>query len=266
MKWYFPCRLTKERDLARTELEVCKHDLDKLEADLNIISGENERLKKDQQNSGSSSAVTSNGLEKGSKEILEAKENEIQKLSERVKSLESEVQMLKDDKSALERQKNELEKALQNGGQHANHSEAGASDKVDSGMVAEKEKKIAELSEQIKVYKNELSDKQKEAQHEKQELQKVIEEMREELKKGGGSGALPPEVEALNKELSKAKQEVKEAAVERERFQSQLEMLVQELEQKQVSFLSHFVDYHFCPLFLSFVHYDCHCVRYLILE
>ena len=137
MKWYFPCRLTKERDLARTELEVCKHDLDKLEADLNIISGENERLKKDQQNSGSSSAVTSNGLEKGSKEILEAKENEIQKLSERVKSLESEVQMLKDDKSALERQKNELEKALQNGGQHANHSEAGGSDKVDS---AEKEK------------------------------------------------------------------------------------------------------------------------------
>ena len=264
MKWYFPCRLTKERDLARTELEVCKHDLDKLEADLNIISGENERLKSEskQQNS-SSSNVTSNGLEKGSKEILEAKENEIQKLSERVKSLESEVQMLKDDKSALERQKNELEKALQNGGQHANNVEAGGSDKVDS---AENQKKIAELSEQIKVYKNELSDKQKEAQHEKQELQKVIEEMREELKKGGGSGALPPEVEALNKELSKAKQEVKEAAVERERFQSQLEMLVQELEQKQVSFLPHFVDYHFCPLFLSFVHYDCHCVRYLILE
>ena len=141
MKWYFPCRLTKERDLARTELEVCKHDLDKLEADLNIISGENERLKKDQQNSGSgsSSAVTSNGLEKGSKEILEAKENEIQKLSERVKSLESEVQMLKDDKSALERQKNELEKALQNGGQHANNVEAGGSDKVDS---AENQKKI----------------------------------------------------------------------------------------------------------------------------
>merc|ERR1712062_778602 len=67
-------RLTKERDLARTELEVCKHDLDKLEADLNIISGENERLKSEskQQNS-SSSNVTSNGLEKGSKEILEAK-------------------------------------------------------------------------------------------------------------------------------------------------------------------------------------------------
>ena len=243
MKWYFPCRLTKERDLARTELEVCKHDLDKLEADLNIISGENERLKKDQQNSGSSSAVTSNGLEKGSKEILEAKENEIQKLSERVKSLESEVQMLKEDKSALEREKKELEKALQNGGQHANHSEAKDGDKnVDS---LEKEKKIAELSEQIKIYKSELNDKQKEAQHEKQELQKVIEEMREELKKGGGSGTLPPEVEALNKELSKAKQEVKEAAVERERFQSQLEMLVQELEQKQVSFYTHFVDYHF---------------------
>ena len=79
-----------------------------------------------------------------------------------------------------------------------------------------------------------MADKQKEFQHEKQELQKVIEELR--VAKGGG--ALPPDVEALNKELSKAQTEVKEAAVERERFQSQLEMLVQELEQKQVSFRS----------------------------
>ena len=204
--------------MARTELEVCKHDLDKLEADLKKISGENERLKSEQ------NSVTTNGMEKGSKEILESKENEIQKLSERVKSLESEVQMLKEDKAALERQKSDLEKAPQNGGQ----------DNVDS---MEKNKKIAELSEQIKIYKSELNDKQKEFQHEKQELQKVIEEMREELKKGGGTGDLPPDVEALNKELSKAKQEVKEAAVERERFQSQLEMLVQELEQKQVSVL-----------------------------
>ena len=201
--------------MARTELEVCKHDLDKLEADLKKISGENERLKSEQ------NSVTTNGMEKGSKEILESKENEIQKLSERVKSLESEVQMLKEDKAALERQKSDLEKAPQNGGQESDSME--------------KNKKIAELSEQIKIYKSELNDKQKEFQHEKQELQKVIEEMREELKKAGGTGDLPPDVEALNKELSKAKQEVKEAAVERERFQSQLEMLVQELEQKQVS-------------------------------
>ena len=92
---------------------------------------------------------------------------------------------------------------------------------------------MQELNEQIKTYKAELADKQKEFQHEKQELQKVIEEQRDQIKKGGDSSS-PADVEALNKELQKAKQEVKEAAVERERFQSQLEMLVQELEQKQV--------------------------------
>ena len=215
----FLCRLTKERDLARTELEVRKHDLDKLETDLKVIASENDRLKSEQ------NSVT-NGLEKGSKEILESKENEIQKLGERVKSLEAEVQMLKEDKSALEKQKNDLEKALQNG--DSKH------DNVDGAAVAENQKKIIDLTEQIKIYKSELADKQKEFQHEKQELQKVIEELR--VAKGGGD--LPPDVEALNKELSKAQKEVKEAAVERERFQSQLEMLVQELEQKQVSFQS----------------------------
>lgn len=45
---------------------------------------------------------------------------------------------------------------------------------------------------------------------------------------------MPPDVDKLTQELGKAQKEVQEAAVERERFQSQLEMLVQELEQKQV--------------------------------
>ena len=220
MKLYFCTRLTKERDLARTELEVRKHDLEKLETDLNRVSSENDRLKTEQ------NSVT-NGLEKGSKEILESKENEIQKLGERVKSLEAEVQMLKEDKNALEKQKNDLEKALQNGASEKH-------DNIDGAESKENKKKIIELTEQIKIYKSELNDKQKEFQHEKQELQKVIEELR--VSKGGGD--LPPDVEALNKELNKAQIEVKEAAVERERFQSQLEMLVQELEQKQVSFRS----------------------------
>merc|ERR1739842_134597 len=91
-------RLTKERDLARTELEVCKHDLDKLEVDLKVQNDENKRLKSEQNS-------MTNGLEKGSKEIIEAKENEIQKLSERVKALESEVEMLKKDKAALEKKR-----------------------------------------------------------------------------------------------------------------------------------------------------------------
>ena len=115
--------------MARTELEVRKHDLDKLETDLKLIANENDRLKSEQ------NSVT-NGLEKGSKEILESKENEIQKLGERVKSLEAEVQMLKEDKSALEKQKNDLEKALQNGGADTKH------DNVDGAEVAANKKKI----------------------------------------------------------------------------------------------------------------------------
>merc|ERR1712173_283191 len=91
------------------------------------------------------------------------------------------------------------------------------------------------------IMKAELSDKQKEFQHEKLELKKVIDEQREQIQKGGSSKQLDgkqtapgPDVEALNKKLSKAEMEIQEAAIEKERFQSQLEMLVQELEQKQI--------------------------------
>ena len=174
-----------------------------------------------------------NGLEKGSKEVLEAKENEIKKLSENNKKLQSEIEQLKKEKTALEKQREELEKALKDGG------------KVDSVDAANKEKKITELNEQIKIMKAELSDKQKEFQHEKLELKKVIDEQREQIQKGGNNKQTPdgkqtapsPDVEALNKKLSKAEMEIQEAAIEKERFQSQLEMLVQELEQKQVKFV-----------------------------
>jgi hypothetical protein len=42
-------------------------------------------------------------------------------------------------------------------------------------------------------------------------------------------------VEKLRRDLEKAQKEVKEGDIEKERFQAQLEMLVQELEKKQVS-------------------------------
>jgi hypothetical protein len=71
---------------------------------------------------------------------------------------------------------------------------------------------------------------------EKQELQKVVNEQRQQLEKGIAAvdGAAGEQLEKLNKELQKAHKDLQEAAVERERFQAQLEMLVQELEQKQV--------------------------------
>ncbi len=41
-------------------------------------------------------------------------------------------------------------------------------------------------------------------------------------------------MEKLRRDLEKAQKEVKEGDIEKERFQAQLEMLVQELEKKQV--------------------------------
>ena len=58
----------------------------------------------------------------------------------------------------------------------------------------------------------------------------------------------------MKKDLEKAQKEVKEGAIERERFQQQLEMLVQELEQKQVT-IPVFVllnPLHICNLTVNF--------------
>jgi hypothetical protein len=48
----------------------------------------------------------------------------------------------------------------------------------DCFRIAELEKKIKELNDQIRVYKNELSDKQKEFAQEKADLQTVIDQMK----------------------------------------------------------------------------------------
>ena len=79
------------------------------------------------------------------------------------------------------------------------------------------------------MYKNELSDKQKEFAQEKADLQSVIDQQ-----KKGGEEASNAELDKVKKDLEKAQKELQEGAVEKERFQAQLEMLVQELEQKQV--------------------------------
>ena len=79
------------------------------------------------------------------------------------------------------------------------------------------------------MYKNELSDKQKEFAQEKADLQSVIDQQ-----KKGGEEASNAELNKVKKDLEKAQKELQEGAVEKERFQAQLEMLVQELEQKQV--------------------------------
>ena len=221
-------RLTKERDAARTELNVCKRDLDNIELELKRKADENARLRSD-------ADKAKEGMEKGSKEILEAKDREIAKLTERTKTLEKEVAALTKEKELLEKQKTDLEKALTDSG------------KGDAAKAAENEKKIAELTEQIKVCKADLEDKTKEFNSEKADLKKVVDETKEKLKKAEENAAkaaaattngekVPADMEKVKKDLEKAQKEVQEAAIEKERFQSQLEMLVQELEQKQVGF------------------------------
>merc|ERR1739844_262784 len=55
-------RLTKERDTTKTELDVCKHDLRKLEIDLKSSRDETTRLLSDKDK-------MTNGLEKGQREV-----------------------------------------------------------------------------------------------------------------------------------------------------------------------------------------------------
>ena len=88
--------------------------------------------------------------------------------------------------------------------------------------IAELEKKIKELNDQIRVYKNELSDKQKEFAQEKADLQLVIDQQ-----KKGGEDASTAELDKVKKDLEKAQKELQEGAVEKERFQAQLEMFKQ---------------------------------------
>ena len=223
-------RLTKERDSSKTELDIAKHDLRIVETDLKSSRDEIRRLLADQER-------MSSGLEKGQREILESKENEIKKLLGKVESLEGDIRKIKSEKESL-RKDLDLEKDLLKKAVSENNT-AGQ----DSLKVAQLEKKISELNDQMRVLKNDLSDKQKEFAQEKKELQNVIDEM----KKGGDSAANAEiekikkdldksntELERVKRELEKAQQELKEGSVERERFQAQLEMLVQELEQKQV--------------------------------
>jgi chromosome segregation ATPase len=212
-------RLTKERDTAKTELEVSRHDLARLEREMTAARSDADRLREEKDR-------MANGMEKGQREILESKENEIRKLTERVGGLERDLDKLRFEKEALEKEKEQLLKQANEARSVAVNS--AAAEEEEKRRVAA-EKKVGELTEQIRVLKAELSDKHKEYMAERQDLQRVIDEMRK-----GGTEAANAEVEKLRRDLEKAQKDVKEGDIERERFQAQLEMLVQELEKKQV--------------------------------
>ena len=54
----------------------------------------------------------SSGVEKGQKEIMDQKDNEIKKLTERVENLQSEVRKIKSDKDVAEAEKQKAEKEV----------------------------------------------------------------------------------------------------------------------------------------------------------
>ena len=57
-------------------------------------------------------SVRDSGLEKGQKEIMEQKDNEIKKLTEKCETLQAEIRKLKTDKDAAELEKEKAEKEL----------------------------------------------------------------------------------------------------------------------------------------------------------
>merc|ERR1712079_222668 len=103
-------RLTKERDLAKTELDVCRHDLSKVESDLKKVKEERDKLDRDNREfeiklsmNGPKKASLekeldkSKDMEKGMKETLESKDNEIKKLKDTVSKLETDIKNLEGD-------------------------------------------------------------------------------------------------------------------------------------------------------------------------
>ena len=165
-------RLTKERDSSKTELDIAKHDLKIVETDLKGSREEVKRLLASQEK-------MSTGMEKGQKEILECKENEIKKLIGKVESIEGDLSKIKCEKESLEKEKEQLRKDLD---LEKNLLKKAVSENntagQDSVKVVELEKKISDLNEQLRVLKLDMSDKQKEFAQEKKDLQNVIDEMR----------------------------------------------------------------------------------------
>ena len=214
--------------------QVCKHDVKRLEGELNKGKLEINKLLSEQVHTKKlmekimedlqekfltereKMAGAAGGLEKGQKEVMEQKDNEIKKLTERVENLQSEVRKIKSDKDVAEAEKAKAEKEVEalkkevsntkvevetlkkdaesqrtkpstpsavsiqvpGSVSGSRRSSATPADAANLAKIAELEKKIKELNDQIRVFKNELSDKQKEFTQEKADLQLVIDQMK----------------------------------------------------------------------------------------
>merc|ERR1711976_260357 len=109
-------RLEREKQPLANKIESLENDLKhalkmadttdgKMSKDIAMFNQEIARLLANQEK-------MSTGMEKGQKEILECKENEIKKLLGKVESLEGDVSKMKSEKESLEKEKVQLKKDL----------------------------------------------------------------------------------------------------------------------------------------------------------
>jgi predicted nucleic acid-binding Zn-ribbon protein len=158
-------------------------------------------------------------VDRGNKEMLENKDREIGRLQQQVQAVQKEKDKEKD-------RCEKLEKVLQQIG-------------VQGDLEIEQWRKAVEAervrADTAEKTVSELQIKAQGTEKQMQVMQQQMAQLEQQAVAAAPAAGNKDEVMKLHKELDKAQQDLKNAAVERERFQAQLEMLVQELERNQVS-------------------------------
>jgi RIM-binding protein of the cytomatrix active zone. len=211
-------QLTLERDQLVIQLEKSQdmlmnfqQELQQSESELQREREENRRLKGEQRR-------MPQDVDRGTKEMLDNKDRELGRLQQQVQTVQKERDKEKD-------RCEKLEKVLQQIG-------------VQGDLEIEQWRKAVETERaRADAAEKTVSDLQKRVQGTEKQMQAMQQQMAQMQQQ---ATAMAPadnreEMMRMRKELDKAHEELKNGAVERERFQAQLEMLVQELEKNQVS-------------------------------
>lgn len=161
----------------------------------------------------------SQDVERGTKEMLENRDREIQKLQQQLVNVQKE-------RDTHRQRADKAEKRLQETGAR------GDNELEQWRKVVEQETTRADQAEKT------AQDLQKRIQVMEKQLQQQLQQMAQYQKSGMQPQADDKETQRLRKELEKAQMDLKNSSTEKERLQAQLEMLVQELERNQVFKLS----------------------------
>ena len=158
---------------------------------------------------------------------------EVQRATQQVQTLTNQVQALTQNLTRERQRAEQAEKRLQES--LSQHQQQQPQSQQQQQQIEqwqkqlEMEKQRAEAAEK----RVQLAERQLHAQQ--QQIQQMQQQMQQQQGQQGQQGQNAAELQRLQKELQKSKDEVNQAVVERERFQAQIEMLCQELQQNQVS-------------------------------